>query len=106
MRWLEDSPYGPMFDVLAYVEDMGQARRLAEEAELTRRPTKAGRLTRQNPLTELARTHPGELLWRITDDEDTSWRIGAAAAAQLRAADVTRFTTIRDAARRRRKNRR
>lgn len=106
VRWLEEPPFGPIFEVLAYIEDMGEARRLAEEANLDRRPTKAGRLTRQDPLTELARAHPGELLWRITNDEDSSWRIGAAEAAQLRATDVARFNAMRAAAaRRRRKDR-
>lgn len=104
VRWLEDSPFGPDFDVLAYVEDMGQARRLADEAQLDRKPTKAGRLHARDPLTEVARAHPGELLWRIAFEGESSWRVGAAEAARLRAEDVARFNATREQARRRRRN--
>jgi hypothetical protein len=106
VRWLEDSPFGPDLDLLAYVEDMGQARRLADEARLDRKPTKAGRLTAQDPLTEVARAHPGELLWRIAFEGESTWRVGAAEAARLRAEDVARFDATREQALGRRRSRR
>jgi hypothetical protein len=106
VRWCEVETHGPWLDVLAYVADMGEARRLAAEAELRCRPTKQARLRQDDPLTRIARQHPGELLWRIYGDNETPWQIGASGAAQLRAEDVDRFMEIRSAARKRRRNRR
>lgn len=103
VRWFEDSPFGPNFEMLAYVEDMGQARRLADEARLDRKPTKAGRLPTRDPLSEVARARPGELLWRIAFEGESPWRVGAAEAARSRAEDAARFDAIRATARGRRR---
>ncbi len=115
MHWTETSPWGPSLEFLCLVDDMGQARALAQDAEAMDAPTKEGRLNTRSPLARVASEHPGELVWRLMpsdsarpfpDPDDPPWAVGADAARDLRRADVERFTTVYEAALRRRSARR
>lgn len=105
LRWYEWSAFGPEFELLCHVSDMGEARELARQAELDFVPQKSDRLSRADPLAAMAVKHPGQLLWRVVD-ADSQWFVGAAEVATIRNAAVERFHQIRDAARRRRRKRR
>jgi hypothetical protein len=112
VRWSDHSAWGPEIEFLACVDDMGEARRLAAEADAPA-PTKQDRIDRTDPLYERAISRPGVLLWRpdaaIRGDErgqqPPAWREGAVAARAFRAEDAARYNAIRDAARDRRKHR-
>lgn len=112
VRWSDCSAWGPQVEFLACVADMGEARRLAAQADAPP-PTKQDRIDRRDPVYELAVTRAGVLLWRpdaaIRGDERAheppAWREGAAAAKAFRTEDAARYNEIQDAARERRKHR-
>ncbi len=112
MHWSDHSAWGPQIEFLACITDMGEARRLAAEADAPA-PTKQDRIDRKDFLYELAISRPGVLLWRpdaaVRGDEGVqepaAWREGAVAAQAFRAEDAARYNEIQDAARDRRKRR-
>jgi hypothetical protein len=67
LRWYEWSAFGPQFELLCHLADMGEARELARPADLHFLPQKSDRLSRTDPLTDVAAKHPGQLLWRVVD---------------------------------------
>lgn len=112
LLWTDVQPYGPAIQLLAAVDDMGQARRLAKEADVPP-PGKFNRLHRSDELVDVALSHPGELLWRADEHpthrdgfEDKPWRLGASAVRNYRDADVARYHSTVAAARERRRRRR
>ena len=113
VRWSDYSAWGPQIEFLACVTDMGEARRLAAQADVPV-PLKQDRVDGKDVLYELAVSRPGVLLWRadaaVRGDESVlepmAWREGAVAALAFRSKDAARFNEIQDAARDRRKRRR
>ncbi len=108
--WIDCGPFGPWTQLLAAVPDMGEARALADQADV-RRPEKQERIDRKHPLYDVAMQHAGELLWRLDPDhldnfEGVPWQVGAPAARRFLDAEASRFNAVRQAARERRHHRR
>ncbi len=105
LHWWEFAPYGPHVEFLVAACDMGEVRRLCQEADCyfgvpDRRDA---RVSRSDPLRDVTLKHLGELLWRLEDE--TQWRIGAAAADAWRTSDIARVHDTIEAARQRRRRR-
>jgi creatinine amidohydrolase/Fe(II)-dependent formamide hydrolase-like protein len=110
--WEDVHHAGPAIQLLVAVSDMGEARRIAEAADVEP-ATKTNRIERKHPLYEVAASRPGELLWRSDEDPNhrdgfagKPWKAGAESARAFRQADVDRYIDIVEAARERRKHRR